>query len=55
MGICQACCNSRGNSAGCIPNVTRQQCVDYDEEKKDGYDWTFHEGVDICPPPLPEE
>ena len=52
-GNCFACCDNDDNYYDCYTNVTREECYEWDKEKKDGYDWTFVETSVACPPSLP--
>ena len=50
-GMCTACCDADGNII--CKGSTSEMCADYNKRKVDGHDWTFSEGIVMCPPPKP--
>ena len=50
-GICTACCDAAGNQI--CKGGTSEMCADYNKRKVDGHDWTFSEGINVCPPLSP--
>lgn len=52
-GTCSAYNDSTGKYTGICIGLTRKQCDDYNQEKKDGYNWKFSDG-DVGCAPIPQ-
>lgn len=52
-GVCYACCNQSGNIV-CKTDITEAECKTLNNQKTDGYSWSFSEGK-VCPIPTPLE
>ena len=53
-GVCIGCCDSNGNKV-CKSDFTDEMCADYNKNRTNGLDWTFHEGSAQCLPQTPSK
>lgn len=53
QGVCYACCNQSGNIV-CKTGITESKCKTFNDQKTDGYSWSFSEGQ-VCPIPTPSQ